>query len=62
MNAIETIVYSETSDEFVISSPKEYDLHYSSTKRDEIIDYLFFARKCANCGNVLQFAVKNVKF
>ena len=59
---IEQIIYSETSDEFIISAPKDYDLHYSSSKRNEIIDYLFHAKKTANLGNTQDFAVKTVKF
>jgi serum/glucocorticoid-regulated kinase 2 len=59
---VEIIIYSETGDEFVVSAPKDYDFHYSSTKRNEVIDYLFFARKLANCGNVLKLAMQPIEF
>ena len=59
---IELIIYSKKSDEFVISAPSDYDLHYSSSKRNEILDYLYHARKLANCSNIFKFAVKNVDF
>ena len=62
LTCIELIIYSETSDEFIMSAPKDYDLHFSSSKRNEVIDYLFHSRKIANCGTALNFAIKDVKF
>lgn len=59
---IELIIYSKKSDEFVISAPSDYDLHYSSSKRNEILDYLYHARKLANCTNILKFALKSIDF
>lgn len=44
LGSIKIIGYSEQGDQFLVSAPEEYDLHYSSSNRNEIIDYLFYCR------------------
>ena len=63
LSLIDSVIYAESSDEFVITGTDlESDLHYSTSVRNEVIDYLFHARKVANCGNVLKFSVRELKF
>ena len=59
---IEMILYCYKSDSFCIASPRHTDLYYSSQIKNQLIDYLYFARKEANCNTDLIFSSKNDKY
>jgi hypothetical protein len=60
--SIKIIGYSDQGDQFLVSAPEEYDLHYSSSARNEIIDYLFYCRTQALCGNFMTFFTADSHF
>ena len=56
------IGYSAQGDQFIVSAPEEYDLYYSSSQRNIIIDYIYHCRVLAGCGNNLKIFLADTNF
>jgi hypothetical protein len=60
--SIDLILYDNRSNHFVISSPDFVDLLFESEEKDQAMDYLYHARKLANCENYLTVGIKKPSF
>lgn len=56
LKLVEGIIYSKESEEFVIQVPDIYDLHYESSRRNRILEFLYDGRKIiSNFATNLEF-------